>query len=1132
MKAVLRRLNNWWVLSGAVALLLALLAVFLLPMLLHGLRPLKWRLLMLLGVALVWGAAAAWRLFAARRASKRLAQALAPDPAAGAVAAEGAALSKRMNEALAKLKAESRGRKDYLYSRPWYVIIGPPGAGKTTALLSSGLRFPASDAALKGIGGTRNLDFWFSDEAVLVDTAGRYTSQDSSEERDREGWNRFLALLGANRPLQPINGVMVAIGLDTLASSNAAELDRHAGIIRQRLRELRDGLGAVAPVYVMFTKADLLAGFTEFFEDLDVEGRRAVLGATLPLDAEQNPRTYALAFDGVAQSMADRAAGRIQAELDPRRRGLVIGFPGQLESMRDHVVRFLDEVFRPEGEEEPHQLRGFYFTSGVQQGTPLDALLAGVALDDGRSAPQPVPGRGRAYFLNRLLKEVIFNEAGLARPTAAARKRRTTVLTAAYAGIGTISAILLLAWSSSFVANLAYQKRVATAATAAAEQLQGLDLKQVSLADPGLADALGALDALRTLPGGYDDRRSRKFPGVPLGLGLFDDNLSKSVEQAYLGGLQRIMTPRLLLRMEAYMREARQPTVELYSALRAYRLLGGDAPPKVMRSEIGSVANWVQADWAAVSLQGGDRTELRQRLGLHLAALLADRDLGRVWPGGRRAPLDADLIGSTQNLLQQLTPGQRGYALLLDLPAAGEPWRPRLPDQKLKAFANPDQVKALSVPFLYTRQGYLQQYQKNLKGVIDRLGEDNWVLGDQGGAARVSYVSLAPEIGQYYADDYVKHWREVLNALHPADYFRQEDAARALFATPSPLATIVDQVKSQTSLGAPPVRIPRAGAAVNAAVQEVIGQDASARINAAFATLRATDVGAFVTVLKKAWSARQLMRTDPTAESVAASAMNDLRSEAVNLPSEDLHGFASEAAGLGATAGASDSADVLRETYRTTVLPACQRVTQDSFPFVRPGTGLAPRSEVTALFARDGAMQRFVEGKLLPHIETNSPTWRWRAGDPVAAALRSSPARFQEARDLRLLLDEGLQMQIYALEFSPNVRSVELRIGDTTHVFQPNDPRPRDFQWRVDGNGTAGVTFQGGSDFIDATGGPWAVFRLFGPPAKIENLRPDNVFKVTLAKGASSAAFKVVLPTDRPNPFRGGPWNFRCPAEL
>ena len=68
-------------------------------------------------------------------------------------------------------------------------MIGAPGAGKTTALLNAGLEFPLTDSlgkeAVRGVGGTRHCDWWFTDSAVLIDTAGRYALQESQRARRR-----------------------------------------------------------------------------------------------------------------------------------------------------------------------------------------------------------------------------------------------------------------------------------------------------------------------------------------------------------------------------------------------------------------------------------------------------------------------------------------------------------------------------------------------------------------------------------------------------------------------------------------------------------------------------------------------------------------------------------------------------------------------------------------------------------------------------------------------------------------------------------------------------------------------------------------------------------------------------------
>ena len=91
------------------------------------------------------------------------------------------------------------------------------------------------------------------------------------------------------------------------------------------------------------------------------------------------------------------------------------------------------------------------------------------------------------------------------------------------------------------------------------------------------------------------------------------------------------------------------------------------------------------------------------------------------------------------------------------------------------------------------------------------------------------------------------------------------------------------------------------------------------------------------------------------------------------------------------------------------------------------------------------------------------------------------------------------------------------------------DTQPFDFRWTPGDNATASVTFQGTSDYLYQSG-EWPLFRLFGPPTQIVNT--GDAVRVTFAKGTSSVTFRVVLPRSIRNPFRSGPWGFRCPAEL
>ncbi|MDT8345221.1 MAG: type VI secretion system membrane subunit TssM, partial [Thermohalobaculum sp.] len=316
--------------------------------------------------------------------------ATAEDAGDAAVAAELREMQGRMREALSLLRKSKLGgrfSRRHLYQLPWYIIIGPPGAGKTTAIVNSGLQFPLADrigkGAIGGVGGTRNCDWWFTNEAVLLDTAGRYTTQDSDASADSRAWGGFLEMLKTQRVRQPINGAMVAISLSDLSLQDEQTRKGHARAVRARLHELRQKLGVRFPVYILFTKADLIAGFAEFFDNLGKEDREQVWGFTLPYQKGKAEGSalegFGAEFDALLAQLNNRSLERMQAETDYQRRSLISGFPAQVASLRGVAEEFLSDVFQDSRFEDRHLLRGVYFTSGTQEGTPIDRLMMGMA---------------------------------------------------------------------------------------------------------------------------------------------------------------------------------------------------------------------------------------------------------------------------------------------------------------------------------------------------------------------------------------------------------------------------------------------------------------------------------------------------------------------------------------------------------------------------------------------------------------------------------------------------------------------------------------------------------------------------------------------------------------------------------
>ena len=357
------------------------------------------------------------RLRAARRASSALENGLGQE---GGIRpdqqAEIAAMQAEFRKALHSLKSSRLGHRggDALGALPWYVIIGPSGAGKTTALRSSGLPFPhAKGGRVRGVGGTRNCDWWLSNDAVILDTAGRWATQDD----DREEWLAFLDLLRQTRTRKPVNGILVAVSMTDL-QGDADEIAALAKTLRERIDEMMGRLDMVLPVYLLVTKCDLVTGFVETFGDLRDKERGQIWGFTLPLAATMDERIEMSGghLDELFDVVERKAAVRVHEERRTEARFSIFEFPRQLATLKQPLTDLVTDLFAENVFEDAPIMRGVYFTSGTQEGRPIDRLMKSMADAFGVSARAAAVAvsKPKSYFLHDLFTEVVFADKDVA----------------------------------------------------------------------------------------------------------------------------------------------------------------------------------------------------------------------------------------------------------------------------------------------------------------------------------------------------------------------------------------------------------------------------------------------------------------------------------------------------------------------------------------------------------------------------------------------------------------------------------------------------------------------------------------------------------------------------------------------
>ena len=1167
-------LFNRWVLGGLVVLALSLVVLLVGDAIaFFDYRPLETLLARWLLVAffvLVWVVWEAVRLWRIRKANQAMLQGIAGGDAEGESSArsaqEIATLQARFKEAmvvLRKVRFKGRaGERQYLYQLPWYVFIGAPGSGKTTALINSGLKFPLEEGSVKGVGGTRNCDWWFTDEAVLLDTAGRYVTQDSEQKVDASAWLGFLELLKRFRPRQPLNGAIITVSISDLLYQTDVQRERYAKDVRQRVQELYERLGIRFPVYVMVTKVDLLAGFTEFFGDMSREERAQVWGATFALNPPGTGVNYAgqfgAEFEPLERRLHARVLKRLHDERDLQRRCAIYSFPQQFSALRPLLSEFMEKAFGGSRFGEQPLVRGVYFTSGTQEGSPIDRVLGTLSrtFNLERKILPPAASSGKSFFINRLLHDVIFTESGLGGGNEKKERQRRWLTVGALGATGAATAGLLAAWTLSYFNNGALIE--AAAPKIAAARARVADVAPAQAGD--IAAVLPVLNELRELPSGYASRQaevawSQRF-GLDQGAGIGERSTG-----AYRRALGDVLLTRASLRLEEILAGSRD-LEQLYVGLRGYLMLHQDK-----HLEPADLARLMLFAWAAALPRDG--VEATAQLEGHLKAALEERPLQML------APRNDALVNEARRKLASMPIADRVYARLKNELSADTGIAPF----RVSEAAGPNAAQVLTrasgqpltagIEGLFTREGYLKLFRTRGEKLAAELSkEESWVLGDADASAqKADPAKVFLAVRERYAQDYEKQWMALLADVRvsPSTGLAQTiEQAKVLSAPDSPLKRFVAAAARELTLSTAEdaAKAQAAQAAGKAADQKVgslrygslfAGGQASARLAAVrpedgvetrFAPLRnlvaqqgqagAAPIDAvmhsmseFYTQLRAAEESlgRGQVSTALAASGAKMRADADRYPEPVRTVLRDLAQTSSGQAARGA-----------QENIKRAVSGSasfCAKAIAGKYPFSSRAPGDVLLDDFNKVFAPGGQLDTFFTANLAPFVD--APTgreWRARAGMEQSAPPQPTIRQYQRAASIResFFKPGAPQAQVTVdVKLISVSGAAELTLEHDGKASRMAPGTVVRLQWpaATPGAGTR-ISIPGAPAL--AADGPWALFRVFDRGSPQPGAAPGLV-RLGFAPDAGHRAVFELQPTSVNHPFQSRELqDFQCPG--
>ncbi|ABA90046.1 type VI secretion system ATPase and inner membrane protein TssM [Syntrophotalea carbinolica DSM 2380] len=733
-------------------------------------------------------------------------------------------LKAKMNQAVASLKSSELGShrrgNAALYALPWFMIIGPSAAGKTTLLRNSGLHFPyanGEDIDIRGFGGTRNCDWWFSNEAVLLDTAGRYTT----EQDDHEEWLAFLSMLRKHRRQQPLTGAIVAISLSDLLTADTQELERHVKIIRDRINELTTKLGCIFPIYIVFTKCDLLYGFSSYFADLTPKEREQVWGSWLGHEKDSNIcQAFIRRMETLHHRLCELRLQKLSMVRNMRAKSELFDFPSQFEAAKDRLVAFISRLTEANPYQDTPHFCGIYLTSATQEGTPLQKILGNIRqafgyVDEDQSSEQ---AETKSFFVKDFFKEVVFPNANdVSRTKKQGILHRALKTACIITSLAVITGCFLLLSTTLTMNTLLLKKGTDTSEHLAQEaqtKNNGVNQDFKALTQV-LAHYRTLMNYEKHLPLSYT-------------LGIYEgDKQLPAIRSILLNAFKRIFFKPAIKDLEmrlvnysqvwaaADLQRQDQIRDPYYKTLKCYLML---STPKRLEAEFAApvlqtlIQERLMGFAKGQSLDKDSQRQLSELIHLYLSHMQIDQNHPDYM---ETVKLEASLVTDAQNHLKAIPDAGRLYTQILN---KGKLIAPALHlKDMIKGPGRSVLASSFTMPFMFTSKGWHNYVQPEIDNLVHIACQGDWVTGylpdslsDASGtktdtsANNPLAVQLETEIRALYFADYVDHWFSLLAEIQLPPFHSLDDAAKKMLLlarNDGPIAELLQVVSRNINIG-------------------------------------------------------------------------------------------------------------------------------------------------------------------------------------------------------------------------------------------------------------------------------------------------------------------------------------------
>lgn len=685
-------------------------------------------------------------------------------------------------EFLTKTVISKHGKNVNLLRLPWFLIIGPKCAGKSTLLANANINFILSKnfkpSHTKTITQSDMCDWWVTRDLVLVDIPGAYlTSKTKNSPLSHLIyhllWKHLLTLIHAFHQKNPVQGVVIALNLPEILKFHKLEKKQIVHDLKKRINELLEQFGPELPIHLVITKCDLIPGFSEFFSEYSIDEITQSWGVTLPARASNESLidVFTVRFNALIKRLNKQLIAKLHQERNPAAKPYIKDFPLHIERLKEGISQFIKALGLPQ-----LPLQGVYLTSGTQviekeQTTFIPFTPEASAGFDTHAlqimSTPPLPTR--AYFIRQFILQQL-----LASPLSNNTKKitkpywhRRVAYACSLSAILTAGALLGHDFYKGLHQNTVIQNYLAE---------YQMRLQQSNEKGEHLIQTLPLLNALQ---------EARQQTSGNFSISFYSKKSQQTTDIVYEQALQTIVIPEIKKYFETYLKIAQHDNPEkIYPVLKAYLMLGDK--------------EHYQAEYVTKTLlqlmPTTKNKEAIAALGDHIHNALDKTNLSNK--------LDASLISESRKLLLNLPANTLGFIILQnDSAVAQTAIDLKSSFNQSSIFTNP--VINSNIPWMYTAKAYPQITNLEISRISQEVLQGNWILGNNPiSVTTAAAEDLARQLQTQYVSNYIDIWERLLTNTQlntPQNLAQMNKLITTLTSSRSPLLILLDMFKQNTS---------------------------------------------------------------------------------------------------------------------------------------------------------------------------------------------------------------------------------------------------------------------------------------------------------------------------------------------